>query len=260
MWSGITFSTFLCAAIVLAAVPLKAQESGQSLDQAASDPTASLMSFQIQDFYTYNYHNSGETANRLQFRAAIPFELGGTSNIARLTLPYITTSPSGADGLSDATLFNLTTFTQPWGRWGVGAVALLPTGTSGLSAEKWALGPAAGFTVQDGRALWGVFNQNLITVAGDDDMPDVNLSTLQPIFNVGLGNGWSTGLSEMVFTYDWDEKVFTSLPLGVKLSKLTRIGGKPVQLIASYEHNFYDEGITSSDTISFTVKLLVPKN
>jgi hypothetical protein len=247
------------AALCSATSALAQDGGGQSLDQAASDPTASLMSFQLQDFYTYDYHNSGETANRLQFRAAIPFQLGGTSNIARLTLPYFTDSPSGADGFSDATLFNLTTFTQSWGRWGVGAVALLPTGTSGLSAEKWALGPAAGFSVQDGRLLWGLFNQNLITVAGDDDFPDVNLSTLQPIFNVGLGDGWSTGLSEMVFAYDWDENEFTSLPLGVKLSKLTKISGRPVQFIASYEHNFYDTGVTPSDTLSFTVKLLVPK-
>ncbi|MEE4189046.1 MAG: hypothetical protein V2I76_11445 [Roseobacter sp.] len=260
--TGLLFAYFILGltGIVGQTVQVTAQSSQeQSLDQAASDPTASLMSFQLQDFYTYDFHNSGGSSNRLQFRAAIPFEFAGTSNIARLTLPYVTSSPSGADGISDATLFNLTTFTQSWGRWGVGAVALLPTGSSGLSAEKWALGPAAGFSVQGDGVLWGIFNQNLITVAGDDDMPDVNLSTLQPIFNVGLGNGWSTGLSEMVFAYDWDENEFTSLPLGFKLSKLTRFGDIPVQLIASYEHNFYDTGVTPSDTISFTVKVLLPR-
>jgi hypothetical protein len=141
----------------------------------------------------------------------------------------------------------------------VGAVALLPTGETGLSAEKWAIGPAAGFSVQKGKLLWGLFNQNLVTVAGDDDKPDVNLSTLQPIFNVGLGDGWSTGLSEMVFTYDWDENEFTSLPLGIKLSKLTRISGVPVQFVGTYEHNFYNTGVVPEDTFSFTVKILVPK-
>lgn len=256
-FSGLSFLFLISLSSgFVTSLPATAQ---QSLDQAASDPTASLMAFQLQNFYTYNFHNSDETANRLQFRAAIPFEVAGTSNIARLTLPYVTSSPSGADGLSDSTLFNLTTFTEPWGRWGVGAVALLPTGSSGVSAEKWALGPAAGFSVQAGDVLWGVFNQNLLTVTGDDDMPDVNLSTLQPIFNIGLGDGWSTGLSEMVFTYDWDANEFTSLPLGLKLSKLTRFGKLPVQFVASYEHDFYDEGVTSSDTVSFTVKLLVPK-
>ncbi|WP_433990131.1 hypothetical protein SuNHUV7_14350 (plasmid) [Pseudoseohaeicola sp. NH-UV-7] len=251
----------IAANLVLLASTAMAQESGQSLDQAASDPTASLMSFQLQDFYSYRFHNlPGESANRVQFRAAIPFTLAGTSNIARVTVPYITDSPGGVDGLSDITVFNLTTFDAPWGRWGVGAVALFPTGTSGLSAEKWAIGPAAGFSAQAGKVLWGAFNQNLLTVAGDDTRPDVNLSTFQPILNIGLGNGWSTGLSEMVFTYDWDAGEFTSRPLGVKLSKLTRFGTTPVQFTASYEHNFYDKGAAESDTVSFTVKPLLPKS
>jgi hypothetical protein len=214
----------------------------------------------LQYFHDTRIHNlDGETASRLQFRAAIPFRLGGTNNIARLTLPYITDTPSGASGVADATIFNLTTFDTTWGRWGVGAVALLPTGEGDVSAEKWALGPALGFTVQSGGLLWGAFNQNLFTIDGASDKPDVNVSTLQPVFNIGLGNGWSTGLSEMVVTYDWDDGAFSSLPLGVKLSRLVRIQGVPVQFTASYEHNFRDEGVGPADTLSFTAKLLIPK-
>jgi hypothetical protein len=245
---------------LLAAGPAVAQqEGGQSLDQAASDPTASLMSFQLQNFYSYDLQNSGGTANRLQFRAAIPFQIAGYNNIARLTLPYVKDSASGADGFGDTTIFNLTAFDRPWGRWGVGVVGLIPTGASGVSAEKWAVGPAAGFTVQADSILWGVFNQNLFSFAGDDARRDVNISTLQPIFNIGLGNGWSTGLSEMVFTYDWEADEFTSLPLGVKLSKLIRFGDTPVQFVGSYEHEFFDEGVVQADTISFTVKVLLPR-
>lgn len=68
--------------------PSSAQTTGgQSLDQAANDPTAFLMSLQLQNFYSPNLHNSDENQNILQFRAAIPFTLGGVNNIARLTLP-----------------------------------------------------------------------------------------------------------------------------------------------------------------------------
>ena len=146
-----------------------------------------------------------------------------------------------------------------WGRFGVGAVALLPTGEDGLSAEKWALGPAAGFAKQEKWGLWGLFNQNLFTIAGDDDRPDVNLSTIQPVFNYNLGNGWSAGTSEMVFVYDWEASEFNSLPLGIKVSKLVKGGGLPWQWSLSYEHNFYDEAVSAADTVSFTLKLLVPK-
>ncbi|MDJ0995612.1 MAG: hypothetical protein QNI90_18680 [Dinoroseobacter sp.] len=249
----------VCLGASLEAVAQENGGVGQSLSSQASDPTASLMSFQFQDFYAFNLHNSDQSQNILQFRAAIPFNLGGVNNIARLTLPSFTESASGETGLGDATLFNLAAFDQSWGRYGVGLVALLPTGADGLSAEKWGLGPALGFVARPSWGLAGLFNQNILTVAGDDDRPDVNISTLQPIVSVGLSEGWSVGTSDMTFAYDWDRDEFTSLPLGVKVSKLTKIADRPVQWQLSYERNFYDEGTGPKDTIGFTIKLLVPK-
>ncbi|WP_170428606.1 hypothetical protein [Ruegeria arenilitoris] len=65
-----------------------------------------------------------------------------------------------------------------------------------------------------------MFNQNLFTVAGDNARRDVNLSTLQPIVNVELDDGWSIGTSEMTIVYDWQSSEFVALPVGIKLSKL----------------------------------------
>ncbi|MGR3614924.1 MAG: hypothetical protein ACU0BB_02645 [Paracoccaceae bacterium] len=246
----------LCAALTL---PQALAADSQSLSSQASDPTASLMSFQFQDYYSPNLHNTDGSQNIFQFRAAIPFELGSTSNIARLTVPYVTRNANGESGLGDATLFNLTTFNRDWGRFGVGVVALLPTGADGFSAEKWGLGPAAGFVARKPWGLFGVFNQNILTVSGDSDMPDVNLSTIQPIFSYSLGNGWSIGTSDMTIVYDWNRDEFTSLPVGLKISKLTKGLGLPVQWQLSYERNFYDTGTGPKDTIGLTAKLLVPK-
>lgn len=244
----------------LAATASYGQDSGdQSLESQASDPTASLMSFQFQDFYSPNLYNNSGSQNVTQFRAAVPFTLGGINNIARLTLPYVTRNAAGASGMGDATLFSMATFDRSWGRFGIGVVALLPTGTDGISAQKWGLGPAMGFIAQKKWGLAGLFNQNILTVAGDDAQPDVNISTLQPILNHSLGGGWSVGTSDMSFVYDWDRDKFTSLPLGVKVSKLTKINGLPVQWQLSYERNFYDTGSGPRDTIGLTAKLLVPK-
>lgn len=240
--------------------PVQAQDStGQSLESAANDPTASLMSFQFQTFYSPNVYSTTRDANVLQFRAAIPFEAFGLNHIARLTVPYVTKSASGASGLGDTTLFDLAAFDRSWGRFGVGAVALMPTGASGVSAEQWALGPAFGFVAQTDWGLAGLFNQNLFSLGNDSAIPDVNISTLQPIVNVSLGSGWSAGTSEMTFAYDWNDNKFTSVPLGVKVSKLTKMGGLPVQFQLSYEHNFYDTGTGPENTIGLTVKLLVPR-
>jgi hypothetical protein len=204
MQTAIPKAFLVCVA--LSGHPVLAQQTGgQDLSQAANDPTAALMAFQLQNSYSPSVANTdGASQNFVQFRAAIPFKLGGLQNIFRVTLPYFTATPSGNIGFSDMVVFDLVTFDRSWGRFGVGAVALLPTGTDGLSAEKWAIGPAAGFTAKSGKLLWGAFNQNVFTIAGDNDMPDVNSSILQPIATIGLGNGWSTGLSEMSITYDWD--------------------------------------------------------
>ena len=92
------------------------------------------------------------------------------------------------------------------------ALALLPTGGSKRGTEQWALGPAVGFTARKGKLLWGAFNQNLFTYAGDDNRTPVNASVLQPIVSYGLGHGWSAGCSEMTFTYDYEAGRWASLP------------------------------------------------
>jgi hypothetical protein len=251
------------AAFLIAAASSALAQDGdgnESLSQEANDPTAALMALQLQDSYSPSVHNTGGASqNFLQFRAAIPFELGGLQNIFRLTLPYFTDTPSGNTGVSDTVVFDLVTFDRSWGRFGVGAVGLIPTGAEGLSAEKWGLGPAVGFTAKSGKLLWGLFNQNVFSFAGNADLADVNTSVFQPIATLGLGDGWSTGFSEMSITYDWDRNAWISLPLGVKLAKLQKFGTTPVQFTAQYEHNFAQDFTAPEDIYSLTVKILMPK-
>ena len=234
-------------------------KGGQSLGQAASDPTASLMSVQLADWYTARIHGlSGEDANTLVLRSAIPFQTGELNHIFRVTAPFITDSPFLDSGLSDITLFDLVVFNQSWGRWGIGPVALIPTGGSQRGTEQWALGPAVGFVARQNKMLWGVFNQNLFSYAGDDGRTPVNASVLQPIFNLGLGHGWSVGASEMNITYDWEGDRWSSLPLGGQIAKLVRIGKLPVQFSVQYEHDFANDRGTPEDTLRFTLKFLFP--
>jgi hypothetical protein len=49
------------------------REGDQSLEQAASDPTASLMSIQIQDQYSGDYYKADdERGNSILLRSAVP--------------------------------------------------------------------------------------------------------------------------------------------------------------------------------------------
>ena len=239
----------------LAATPVFAE---QSLEQAASDPTASLMSLQFSNWYSFDYHGVDEEDNTLVFRSAIPFAIGEQKHIMRLTLPFITDHPVLDNGLSDTTLFDLMVFERNWGRFGVGAVGLLPTGGSSRGAEQWGLGPAIGFVARQEGYLFGLFNQNIFTVAGEDERSDINISSFQPIFNYKLGSGWSVSFSEMQITYDWENSRWANLPLGAGINKLHRFGKLPVQFNLQYEHNFADDEIAASDTARFSVKFLLP--
>ncbi len=235
------------------------ESDSQSLAQAASDPTASLMNVQLSDWYTADYWNlPDKSANQLVIRSAYPFAWGMTKHIMRVTVPFVTHHPALSSGLSDMTLFDLVVFDKSWGRWGVGPVALLPTGGSDRGTEKWGVGPAVGFVVAKPRLIYGIFNQNIFTIAGDDARPDVNVSIIQPIVNGQLGGGWAVGSSEMSVTYNWESSEWSSLPLGASILKMTRPGGIPVQWSFQYEYNFADDQVVARNLFRFTAKLLFP--
>lgn len=84
-----------CAALLMAASSWAASadptEAGttsseangdQSLAQAAEDPTASLMSLQVSDWYTAGFHGlDDEDANAVVLRPVIPFKTGKLDHI-----------------------------------------------------------------------------------------------------------------------------------------------------------------------------------
>lgn len=156
-------------------------------------------------------------------------------------------------------LFDLIKFEKSWGRWGIGPVLLVPTATDdALGAGKWAAGPALGFVARSNKLMWGLFNQNLFSFAGDGGRRDISLSILQPIVNYSLPEKWSIGTSEMNVTYDWHRDAWAALPLGVKLAKMVKFGKRPVQFTGSYEYNFANDDVALKWTVSFAVKLLLP--
>ena len=106
--------------------------------------------------------------------------------------------------------------------------------------------------------LWGVFNQNLFTIAGNNDREGVDVSIIQPIINYSLPDKWSIGTSEMNITYDYKQNDWTVLPLGIKLAKLVKLGDLPVQCSGACEYNFAKDYVAPEWTVNFTLKFLFP--
>ena len=87
----VTVALVVCAAHTAGAAgesPAVEGAAGQSLEQAASDPTASLMSVSVQNIYAGAYHQlDDESGNTLLLRSSVPFTTGSFEHIARATLP-----------------------------------------------------------------------------------------------------------------------------------------------------------------------------
>jgi len=199
--------------------------SDDELAAKATDPTAQLMSFQLSDWYTASLHGADGTGNQLVFRAAIPFDFAGTKQIFRVTQPYATSSRAGS-GLIDTTVFDIAVFDQPWGRWGAGISGTLPTGSAGLSSDKWTAGPAVGFvdsSIQ--RINWGLFMQSFFSFAGKSSAPGVGIINLQPILSYQLGDGRSLSLGNSALLYDTEKSRWASLLASVNYGQVVGFGG-----------------------------------
>ena len=249
-------------AVALAALPgmpAAAQPSDDELAAKATDPTASLMSFQLNDWYTASLHDAGGTVNQVVFRSAIPFDAFGRPNIFRITLPFFTRTPAGRTGVGDTTVFNLTVFNESWGRWGVGVAGSLPTARDGLGFDKWTAGPAFGFVNSSHKQYnWGLFTQTFFSFAGDDDAPDVGIVNLQPIFSYQLGGGRSLSLGNSALVYDTEKSRWASLNLGVNYGQVVTFAGHKWRPNIEADYDFRDVVGNPKWTIRAGIVLLLP--
>ena len=254
---------FAAAGLLSPVLPIASWAQDRSTDDElaakATDPTASLMSLLLNDWYTANFHGLDDSANQIVFRAAIPFALGGTNHIFRITQPYVTSLPSGATGLADTTVFDLMVFNQPWGRWGVGFAGTFPTGRDGLSTDKWTLGPAAGFVNSSARQVnWGLFAQTFFSFAGKSEAADVGIINLQPIFSYQLGGGRSLSLGNSALIYDTEKARWASLNLGVNYGQIVTFAGHKWRPNVEVDYDFKDDVGNPRWTIRAGIVLLLP--
>lgn len=240
-----------CACLVLlsslSAMPANAAEGEMSLAQKAADPTAALMSFNFKYAMT-GLQDIPQDAHALQFQPVVPFKAFGVANILRPTITYETAGPGGAR-LADVTIFNLSVFDRPWGRWGIGPVLQMRGGSN--TPGPFAIGPAVGFVMNRGPWTLGMFNQNLFGSS-------TAISSIQPVVAYQLGKGWALSSGEAQFTMDWKRGRFVNLPIGVALSKVGSIGGQAMKVSINPEYNILSVSGAPDFSIRAGFTLLVP--
>ena len=243
----------LATGFAFCATPLAyADDSADALSAAATDPTASLMSFNLIGDYTGAFHGpdngQSDDAFDLTFRPVIPFKAFGKPNILRMTVPY-QVDGRGGDGIDSVSLFDLVIFGKEWGRLGVGAVATLANDSA---PDQFVIGPAVGAVWNYSKKLnLGLFNQNVFG-------GDTAISQLQPIIAYQLGGGWALSAGDLQFSYDWKRSRWLNIPIGFQIGKVTRIGKQPVRWAINPQYNLKNDDDLVKWKLVFTFTLLVP--
>jgi hypothetical protein len=183
------------------------QSEEGNLAKAVQNPVASLISIPIQNLTDYNIGRFARDRNTvLQFQPVLPARISQNWNlITRIIVPVIyqpdITQPHlGTFGLADSVPSFFFSPAKP-GKviWGAGPAFLIPTGTDDmLGPGKFGIGPTFVALMQPGHWTLGVLVNNLFSVAGSSNRPDVNTMTLQYFVNYNLKRGYYVTMQPII--------------------------------------------------------------
>ncbi len=222
--------------------PAPAQD--QELAKKLSNPVASLISVPFQWNYDHGFGPTDGNKVTLNIQPVIPITLNDHWNLISRTIAPITwqndiAGPSGVQfGLSDTTQSFFFSPKEPTSAgiiWGLGPVALLPTGTDDLlSARKWGAGPTGVVLRQQGPWTYGTLANHIWSFAGDGNREDVNSTFIQPFLSYTTKDAWTFTLNSET-TYNWTSEDW-SVPINAMVAKLVTIDKQPISLQAGVRY------------------------
>ncbi|RDI11908.1 transporter [Flavobacterium sp. AG291] len=211
------------------------QAQAEELAKKLSNPIASLISVPFQNNTDYGIGPNNGTRNTMNFQPVLPLSISEKYNlITRMVLPIVTqynvTAPGAKEnGLGDAVVSGFFSPKESSFTWGVGPALLIPTGTDDfLTTKKFGVGPTAVALKQSNGWTYGALINQIWSVAGDDDRPDVNQMFLQPFVTYNWKSGAGLG-TNMELTQNW-ESSDTTIWLNPIVSGMTSLGGQKVSL------------------------------
>jgi hypothetical protein len=205
-----------------AAQPTEADKLAKQL----SNPIAALISVPFQYNYDQTYGQDGYK-NQVNIQPVIPVSISENWNmISRTILPIIQqgdvvpgTSQFGLGDTTQSLFFSPKKPTESGLIWGIGPVALIPTGTDNLSADTWAFGPTFVVLKQSNSWTVGALGNQLWATGGP---ADINAMFLQPFVAKALGKGRTISFNTET-SYDWNNEQWT-IPFNLIYSKVSKIG------------------------------------
>jgi hypothetical protein len=217
--------------------PKAASDEATALAKQQQNPISSLISVPLQANWDFGLGDRDATGTLFNIQPVVPIAISRSTNLILRAIVPLASQPGSGDarvnGVGDVVT---TAFFSPAksGRltWGVGPVFLLPTATSNaLGSEKFGIGPSAVVLTQPGPWTIGLLFNHIWSTSGANDREDVESTFLQPFVNYNLGQGLAVG-AVMEATANWKADEHWTAPLLFTVSKLARLGTRPVNFVA----------------------------
>ncbi|MFZ3407879.1 hypothetical protein L2D52_09410 [Vibrio chagasii] len=259
--------------LLTSTVAIANEESNQTAEQAAKElanPNTAYASLNLKLQYSGGYDGGGDSfATVLQPTLPFPME-NGDKIIFRPAISYvqndfnvntpISSQHMDQSGVSDIS-FDLAYAPKMEGGTiaAFGVFASLPTGSSELTADQFAVGPEFMYGKVSADRVVGVFPSHLYGVSGNGaDYSDtrINKTSTQLFWVELLEGGWTVG-SAPTLSYDWNKEQ-AEIPLNISVSKTTVFNGRPWKF--GIEANYYiekDEKTRPDFMLSFNVSPVV---
>lgn len=210
--------------------------------QQTENPIANVTSFALQNSTSYLIGPNERSQDILTLQPIAPISLARRVTligIARIPLawqPNVASPTGDTFGLADITL-SLYAGLKPRSIffWGLGPAFRFPTATAkglgALDSGMFSLGPTAAVVVTPGRFVVGVFVTNVWSVDGRASGREINLFSLQPVFDFNFQSGWYLTSSPIIVS-DWtvpDNRGWL-VPIGAGFGKVTLFKPKLIAL------------------------------
>lgn len=247
--------------------PAAPASSTEDLARQSQNPIANLISVPFQNNTNFGMGLYDRTGNILNIQPVIPTTISDDWILINRAIIPVAYQPELGPGIDSA--FGLGDifyqgFFSPSSSgnftWGIGPAIMVPTATDEvLGTGKWSIGPAAVGLVTSGPIVAGVLVNNVWSIGGDSDRPDVSLMTLQPFFNYNFSGGWYINTSPII-TANWmaEDEQWT-IPVGGGFGRVFNIGRQPVNMsIGAYWNAVHPDG-AADWTLRTQVTLLFPR-